>query len=59
MIDIQRGKFLYECDGCEEVLETRESDFAMAREKFKEEEWAARLVKGKWEHYCKRCKGAM
>jgi len=61
MMDRQKGKLVFECDACGEVLETGESDFEEARAVFKAAEWKAVMGQGRkpeWEHYCAECKGA-
>jgi hypothetical protein len=55
MMDRQNGKFVIECNTCDEVLETNTGDFTTARERLEAERWRARKVKDEWEHYCPRC----
>jgi hypothetical protein len=55
MIDRQHGKFLVECDSCDEVLETGTGDFDEAREKLRQEGWKARKLAGVWLHGCPKC----
>lgn len=56
MIDRQRGKIIFECDTCSEVLDTDESDFDQANAARREAGWTVRVVNGEWEHYCsERC----
>jgi hypothetical protein len=56
MMDRQGGKFVFECDGCTEVLETNTGNFATAKELLDAECWRARRVKDEYEHYCPKCK---
>jgi hypothetical protein len=55
MMDKQTSKFVFECDGCTEVLETNTSSFASAKELLDAEGWHARKVNDEWEHFCSRC----
>jgi len=59
MIDRQKGKIVFECDTCDAVLVTNESEFEDARGKFKEEGWRAYIEEeatetkpAKWAHSC-------
>lgn len=56
MLVRQNGKFVVECNTCDEVLETNTGDFATAKELLDTERWSAHKVKDEWEHYCPRCK---
>ena len=44
MLDRQHGKIVFECDSCNEVLETETSDFVEALTILKREEWDARKI---------------
>lgn len=56
MIDRQRGKIVFECDSCSNVLDTGESDFDQANAMRREEGWLASVQHGEWSHYCsERC----
>lgn len=58
MMDVQKGKVSFECDGCAEVLETNVAEFGAAQAVRKAEGWSARppeAPKGSWEHFCPKC----
>ncbi len=56
MMDRQKGKFFFECDGCRDVLDTETGDFLRANEDRKSAGWSAkRKDDGEYEHYCPRC----
>lgn len=55
MIDRQHGKVLFECDSCDEVLQTEEREFDEARHVMKAEGWHARKICGVWLHGCPSC----
>lgn len=57
MMDTQKGKILFECDGCGEVLETKRSDIDAANQVRKDQGWVARPEGSEWKHYCPGCKG--
>lgn len=65
MLDRQKGKLFFECDGCGEVLETEQSIMDDARRVFQDNGWSAQAVEGRgrqgattdWKHYCPDCKG--
>jgi hypothetical protein len=52
----QRGEIAWECDGCDEVLETGTDDFEQARGELRAERWDTRKVDGEWNHYCPACR---
>jgi hypothetical protein len=56
MLDRQHGKIVFECDSCNEVLETETSDFVEALMILKREEWDARKIGDLWIHICPECK---
>jgi Fe2+ or Zn2+ uptake regulation protein len=56
MLDRQHGKIVFECDSCNEVLETETSDFDDALSILKREEWKAEKIGGVWIHACPECK---
>jgi hypothetical protein len=56
MLDRQHGKIVFECDSCNEVLETETSDFVEALTILKREEWDARKIGAQWIHTCPECK---
>lgn len=56
MIDRQKGAVVFECDGCDETLETGEDEFAAAMAMFRRDGWKAEKVGGDWVHLCPRCK---
>lgn len=55
-----KGKIVFECDGCQEVLDTEAASWDEANEKRKEEGWRVEQVvtdhKTEWLHWCKDCK---
>lgn len=56
MLDRQKGRFVFECDRCDEVLETDTSDFQLARDTMKAEGWRSRKnKKDEWDHFCPKC----
>ncbi len=55
MIDRQRGEIIYECDGCDETIETGERDWPDAMACFRREGWRAEKVGEDWTHLCPRC----
>lgn len=55
MIDRQHGKIVYECDACEEPLETGEREFKDALVIFRREGWKAERVGTEWVHTCPDC----
>ena len=54
----ERGNIIaFECDGCDEALDTGTADFNEAREELKAERWQTRNGGGDvWLHYCPSCK---
>jgi hypothetical protein len=57
MIDRQfRGEITYECDACDETLETGESEWNDALAEFRRSGWLAEKVGSEWTHLCPRCK---
>ena len=56
-IDRQRGgKIIFECDGCDEIVETNETDFETALAIAKEAGFRVTKYKGEWMHFCSTCK---
>lgn len=55
MIDRQFGELTYECDACDETLETGESEFSDALSQFRREGWKAEKVGSEWTHLCPKC----
>jgi hypothetical protein len=56
MIAHQYRKIVYECDSCDETLETDTRDFDDARAMFRQEGWRAqRPVGNEWVHKCPEC----
>ncbi len=55
-IEKVKGDIVFHCDlrGCDEGIETQESDFALARDKAKDEGWQFRNRDGVWKHFCGR-----
>jgi hypothetical protein len=56
VLDRQRGRIVFECDGCTDTLETGEADFEAARTELRSAGWIARSEAGVWCHYCEDCK---
>lgn len=59
MMDRQKGKLVFECDGCGDVFTTTTGDFELAQALRSEEGWVARRAPdelNKWEHFCPKCK---
>ncbi len=55
MIDRQGGDVVFECDSCDEVLETEQADFNSAWNRAKREGWRARKIGTEWVHECPQC----
>ena len=55
MIDRQGGDVVFECDSCDEVLETEQADFNSAWNLAKREGWRARKIGADWCHECPHC----
>lgn len=55
MMEKQKGKYVFECDGCNEVNETDEKDFDDARDKIKKDGWRIIFDDGTFVHYCPSC----
>lgn len=55
MIDRQHGEIVFECDGCDETIETGESEWADARAEFRRNDWRAEKVGNDWTHLCPDC----
>jgi len=51
----QRNKILFECDSCEEVLNTDTADFNEARAMMQRDGWHARKFGQDWIHGCPDC----
>lgn len=58
MIDRQHGRIVFECDSCDEVLETGERDFQIAWTLAQEDGWTSRKIGGDWQHSCPNCGAA-
>lgn len=53
MMDRQKGNIVFECDGCQDVLETGTADWGSAQNALKRARWSAvKVDEGDWEHYC-------
>lgn len=54
MKDFQRGKIVFECDSCSEVLETgvRASEWTEAKACFDDAGWRAKQIGSDWIHSC-------
>jgi hypothetical protein len=57
MLDRQYGEITYECDGCDDTLETGESEFSDALAMFRRLGWQAEKAGLDWTHLCLRCRG--
>lgn len=55
MIDRQHGQIVFECDGCDETIETGEDEWNEAMAQFRSERWRAEKVGDEWTHLCPRC----
>ena len=55
MIDRQHGEIIYECDACDETLDTGESEWADAMSVFRANAWRAEKVGSDWTHLCPNC----
>ena len=55
MMQKQKGKYVFECDGCNDTNDTDKNDFYEAREKLKDDEWKVVFDDGTWYHYCPSC----
>ena len=56
MMDKQKGNYVFECDTCGEVFDSKTSDFDLAQLKRKEAGWTAFKEKEEWKHNCPKCK---
>jgi hypothetical protein len=56
MIDRQHGEIIFECDACDETLETGESAWPHAHALFNAEGWHAEKVGDDWIHTCPKCR---
>jgi hypothetical protein len=56
--DKQKGKYVFVCDTCSEVLNTNTDDWDLANLKRKEASWRAYKDKetGDWKHECDACR---
>jgi hypothetical protein len=52
---VQKGKLLFECDGCSIVEEFDGDDFDAAWKSLEDQGWRARKIGGIWTHTCQRC----
>jgi hypothetical protein len=55
VLDRQRGVILFECDSCDEVLDTETKDFDEALANLRRAEWSARKIGRDWIHGCPKC----
>lgn len=55
MMHYDRGLIVFECDDCDEILETGTDTFSEAIEKSRAEGWSAKRYEGGWEHLCRGC----
>lgn len=56
MIDRQHRAIVFECDACDETLETGESEFPDAMAHFRRDGWKAEKVGTDWTHLCPDCR---
>lgn len=51
-------RLVFECDACEEVLDSGATEFLEALDDLRAEHWVARKNEqtGVWRHYCPDCK---
>lgn len=54
-MDRQHGKVVFECDSCDEVLETGVRDFQVAWAMASDEGWTSRKHGDVWLHGCPNC----
>lgn len=52
MIDRQHGDLVFECDICNNVLETNQADFASAWSLAKRDGWKSWKIGNDWIHNC-------
>jgi hypothetical protein len=56
MIDRQHNAIVFECDGCDETLETGETEFPDALSMFRRDGWKSEKVGDEWVHLCPACR---
>jgi hypothetical protein len=57
-VDRQKGNIIFECDACNETLETNTSNWDAAMNMLRHGGWKARKEDEEWVHYCDKCVGA-
>lgn len=55
MIDRQYGEITFECDACDETIETGESEWNDAMAHFRRLGWRSEKVGADWTHLCPKC----
>lgn len=50
-----KGEITFECDGCDETLDTAEEHWPHAQRKFRDDGWRAEKVGADWLHLCAGC----
>jgi hypothetical protein len=55
MITRIRGKIVFECDACDEILDTDTDDFPEALRTLRGDDWKSEKVGDDWTHLCPRC----
>lgn len=55
MIDRQHGEIVFECDGCDETIETGEPEWNDAMAEFRRADWRSEKVGSEWTHLCPDC----
>jgi len=60
VISRDQGKINFECDSCDETLETETEDFREAMAEFRAQRWQAQRIGNEWVHSCHkaRCQSA-
>lgn len=51
-----RGAIVFECDRCDEEIETETRDFQISIETIRENGWSSEKVAGECLHLCPSCK---
>ena len=55
MIDRQFGEITFECDACDETIETGEEEWNHAMRHFRSAGWRSEKVGAEWTHLCPAC----
>jgi len=54
-MDRQHGRYVFECDSCDEVLDVHTKDWEEAKATMRRDGWHARLIADVWLHGCPNC----